>query len=294
MRKNPFLKDEQEFRPLLMRGSLGNNFLDTKKQMEQELVLASNIRKETYVLNSISFDMIQPPILNVNGTLSFDVNVEMCSTECTQELFEDVMGFNPSGDKGGLLPVVGVSLYSCVLFCNKLSEALGYKPCYILEGEMILVDVTEQTGIFTQDMTFGGIKELNTNGFRLPTYDEWVIFARAGTKNRWAGTDDVKELGNYAWYQGNRKIHHSDLQQVATRRPNEWGLYDMNGNVAEWLYDERCADPDYLGVNVIGGDLTANQLGMSYPYQFCKSLKKRNMKTSAIGFRFVRTIVVKD
>ena len=57
MRKNPYLKQEQEFRPLLMRGALGNDFLNTDAQMMQGLRQALKLTKETYTLNGISFDM---------------------------------------------------------------------------------------------------------------------------------------------------------------------------------------------------------------------------------------------
>ena len=64
--------------------------------------------------------------------------------------------------------------------------------------------------------------------YRLPTEAEWEYACRAGT------TTDVSPLGDYAWYAANSP---DKYQKVGTRKPNAWGLYDMLGNVAEWVAD---------------------------------------------------------
>lgn len=297
MRKNPYLKQEQEFRPLLMRGSLGNDFLDIGEHSKDALEWSvKNITKETYSVGDVTFEMIRSPSLDINGSIAALCFTSMCSTECTQALFEAVMGFNPSKTVGSLLPVVNVSLYSCALFCNKLSELFGYKPCYVFE-EVALVDVSRQTGIFSQDIVSGGIKELATNGFRLPTRDEWLAFAKAGgsiTLQGWVGTSNEAELGDYAWYEANTSSSFFDIQQVATKKPNKWGMYDMSGNVEEWLYDERCTDANYLGASKIGGSTTSRPSSMWYYSNFGQATTKRSSKDNKVGFRFARTIGVKE
>ena len=228
MRKNPYLKQEQDFRPLLMRGSFGNNFLTTSEQVQQELNFASETTKETYTLNGISFDMIRPPPLSWDGASFIAKNVQMCSTECTQELFEGVMGFNHSTyDLSGewdcsKRPVEMVTWFDCIAFCNKLSEQFSYPPYYKISN------IKWKRSPYEESIQNAEVTIIGGKGFRLPTRKEWVFFAKAGTNNRWAGTDVEDEVGDYGWYVDNSD---DETHPVATRKPNEWGIYDMVGNV---------------------------------------------------------------
>ena len=80
--------------------------------------------------------------------------------------------------------------------------------------------------------------------YRLPTEAEWEYACRAGTNTRWSFGDDPEDLRDYAWYRANT----TDLgrhygHRVGTRRPNPWGLYDMHGNLWEWVQDYFGAYP---------------------------------------------------
>jgi formylglycine-generating enzyme required for sulfatase activity len=73
-------------------------------------------------------------------------------------------------------------------------------------------------------------------GYRLPTVQEWEYAARAGTTTeRYLGQSDA-HLGDYAWYRENTHYH---PEPVGVLRPNDFGLFDVLGNVMEW-----CHDPD--------------------------------------------------
>ncbi len=147
------------------------------------------------------------------------------STEVTQGLYEAVVGSNPSDcDRGCSAdhPVQNVSWLDAVEFCNRLSRQEGYTEAYRIRRHKV--------------------KQVpDADGYRLPTEAEWEYAARAGGTHLYSGSDD---LGSVGWHQGNSE---AKTHPVAQKRANAWGLYDMSGNVREWVEDVRARYPYVRG-----------------------------------------------
>jgi len=137
----------------------------------------------------------------------------MDATEVTQEIYEKIIEENPSRILGRKDPVEQVTWLDAIKFCNARSKREGLEVCYDME---------------TRTCNF------EANGYRLPTEAEWEYACRAGEEGNYYFGSDPGKLKANGWFKGNsRNRHHS----VGMKAPNAFGLYDMSGNVAEWVAD---------------------------------------------------------
>ncbi len=185
----------------------------------------------------------------------------LSSTEITQEIYELVIGCNPSYhqisnrmykvfSKIGKIntskhPIENVSWYDAIHFCNQLSLLYGIDPYYKIEKN---------------DSNNMSVKILGGIGYRLPTSKEWMYVYMLPEKGQ--------EIEDCAWIPKNSQL---ETHSVATKKPNKLGIYDMNGNVSEWCDG---------GIHQI--------FGSSFRSDAMVEICTLSTKTNAIGFRIAR------
>ena len=154
----------------------------------------------------------------------------MAKTEVSQEDYQAVMGNNPSVTKGDKLPVTNITWYDAVQYCNSLSMNEGLTPCYSVSGTTVTWNRA-------------------ANGYRLPTEAEWEYAARAGTTTPFHFGDYVHNSdancynaygynndASGSWVNGSEAYLRRTVE-VDQYSANAYGLYNMHGNAAEWVWD---------------------------------------------------------
>ena len=211
-------------------------------------------KNKTFTVNGVSFNMVYV----AGGTFQMGSNVGdydekpvhsvtlsdyyIGQTEVTQELWQAVMGSNPSDFKGAKNPVNNVSWNDCQEFIIKLNRLTGGR-------------------------------------FRLPTEAEWEYAARGGNKSRgyiFSGSD---YLGSVAWYEDNSG---DEVHPIGSKSANELGLYDMSGNVFEWCSDWYGSYPSSPQTNPTGASSGSGRVLRGGGYCFKESNCRSAFRVSIV------------
>ncbi len=213
----------------------------------------------------------------VQHSVTLTTDFWMAESEVTQRQYRNLIGSNPSSFKGDDLPVEGVSWFDAVAYCNALSVKEKLTPCYQINGT-----------------TVGWADGVKCTGYRLPTEAEWEYAANPATPPRtvYAGSDTVNGV---AWIDTNSG---STTHAVKTKTANGRGLYDLSGNVWEWVWDWYQATYEQLpSMDPIGPSTGADRVlrgGSCYSSAAAARVALRfslapTYRGSYLGFRFVRS-----
>ena len=210
----------------------------------------------------------------IQVTLDYDYLIGV--KEVTQREWEIVTGKNPSHFSDcPTCPVEMISWFDAINFANKMSSLEFLESCYQIDGENNI-----------------SIDTLECDGYRLPTETEWEVAAKGGRKFRYSGSQSPMSVAVFKFNSENRTA------PVGSKKPNNYGLYDMSGNVYEWCQDFYGSYLDLDKINPLNTNEHKNRIGRGGSYRSEKT-KLRVAKRAAenpetkqdfIGLRLVRGI----
>lgn len=173
------------------------------------------------------------------------------------------------------------------------ASVMGKNPSHFKGHDDLPVENVSWSAVQKFILTLNNMEDARR--YRLPTEAEWEYACRAGSKAEYCFGDDPGELGEYAWYEENsdRRTH-----PVGRKKPNAWRLYDMHGNVWEWVKDFYDDYPESSVTDPVGRSRGFGHVfrgGSCYvPDGYCSSAFRGHndpgSESFPIGFRLLRTI----
>ena len=157
----------------------------------------------------------------------------LARTPVTNAVWRAVMQGDPDRTRAmSTLPKVGVDWFEAIEFLDQCSRLAGREACHRHPARAWWSRFWKVSSPVVRDPS--------KDGFRLPTEAEWEFACRAGTSTRWWFGDDSASLAKYAWYSKNS---YGRLQPVRRKPANPFGLYDMQGLIWQWCWDDYGSYP---------------------------------------------------
>jgi hypothetical protein len=176
-------------------------------------------------------------------------------------------------------PMLEVSWYDAVLFCNRLSDSHGLTPYYVFDED----DLDWATGGLHEGRPVPEPRPDGVKGYRLPSEREWEWACRAGSQTDFSWGSDSSRIGLYSVF--NRGFGRESASSVAALRPAANGLFDMYGNAREWSEDWY----DGLQSSRV---LRGGSFDDDVPVILRSAIRNYgspDLRYSSLGFRFSRT-----
>ncbi|HQO10045.1 MAG TPA: SUMF1/EgtB/PvdO family nonheme iron enzyme, partial [Clostridiales bacterium] len=192
----------------------------------------ASIPTGSFDMGSTTGDSDEAPVHRVNITRPYYLG----KYEVTQKEWQDIMGSNPASSLYGMgenYPVYHVSWYSILVYCNKRSITEGITPCYTISGSTD--PITWGSIPTSSNSTWDAVTcDFNVKGYRLPSEAEWEYAARYndGRTYPWGETAPSSTLCNFDANVGKTTIVGDYSSGISSL-----GLYDLSGNVGEWVWD---------------------------------------------------------
>jgi formylglycine-generating enzyme required for sulfatase activity len=275
-------------------------------------------RPDTYNRGSLPSEHCREP-LGADETrhqVTFTLGYSVMTTEVTRQMWMDLKNIQPTlpddpSDTGVSPtmdhPVQRITWFEALLFANLMSLSDGLTQCYYKDVNFTIpLDASNYaTGTFYCNF--------DANGYRLPTEAEWEYAARAGKVSPFSNYEPdyssancdtcnpdppLNVLSSVAWWCGNTENWpYGTAQPAGLLQPNDWGMYDMHGNVSEWCWDWYGYYPFTHATDPVGPAIGQYRVWRGGNWhssaQLCRSAHRAysipGIRFSILGLRLVKT-----
>ncbi len=302
---------------------VGGNQCSTSPGEYGKLVCSAGIEMSKIIPAGVIFRMESEYFVRLS------YSYEISTKEIDQTMFEIVMGYNPSYYSCGRssCPVESLTWYDAIAFTNRYTELLygdSSKNCYELtnticsDGDILSEDeLNDENRKYCQKR--GGISSANVtrenilecSGYRLPTESEWEFAAKGTDYNEDYyipfANNTLDNLSDIAWFNETDAIR---TMPTGLKLPNKYLLFDMLGNVKEWIHDDYSNYPDFNSrsepsvdyVKIINGETTTLKSirggGFDSDAESCKNMARDSKlpteRSNSLGFRIARSEVSQE